>query len=298
MSRLVLIDGNAVIHRAFHALPTTLTNSVGELTNAVYGFTSMLLQVIETLKPTHMTVCFDRKEPTFRKEIFKDYQSHRPEMDQDLSSQFGKTREVIESFGIPIYDKAGFEADDVIGTIAKKAKVDEVVIVTGDKDILQLISKKVKVYLIIKGVSNGELVDAKKCKEMLGVTPAQIVDYKALMGDSSDNYPGVRGIGPKTARALLEKYDTLNGVYGHLGDISDSVKQKLEKYKKDAYLSQKLAKILTNVKVQFDLKDADDWGLGREETMTVFTSLNFRSLKSRVKKLADKMGHTAQMRLL
>ena len=221
MRKLVLIDGNAILHRAFHGIPP-LTTPNGEPINAVYGFTTMLLRIIEDLNPTHLIVCFDRKEPTFRRLEFEKYQAHRPEMDKDLSAQFGKTRKLMEAFGIPVFSKAGFEADDVIGTLAKQAekKLDKVVIVTGDKDILQLVTKKTKVYLPVRGLSNAELVGEKGVKEKLGITPKQVVDYKALVGDPSDNYPGVRGIGPKTAGGLLEKYKTMNRIYKNLDKIS------------------------------------------------------------------------------
>lgn len=199
MSKLVIIDGNAILHRAYHALPSTLTTRRGEPINAVYGFVSMLLRIIQDLKPTHIVVAFDRKEPTFRHEEFKDYQSHRPEMDKELSTQFEKARDVNKAIGIPIFDKAGFEADDVIGTIAKQAKVDEVIIVTGDRDILQLVTKKTKVYLPVRGLKDARMMGEKEVKEMLGVKPSQVDDYKALVGDPSDNYKGVPGIGPKNS---------------------------------------------------------------------------------------------------
>ena len=259
MSKLVLVDGNAIMHRAFHALPTTLTSENGEPTNAVYGFTSMLFKIIEDLVPTHIAVCFDRREPTFRKKEFKDYQSHRPEMDIGLSSQFPKAKEVLKAFRIPAYDKKGFEADDVIGTISKRTRVDEVVIVTGDKDILQLVDKRIKVYLPVGGLSNAVLMDEKKVKEKMGVRPERIVDYKGLVGDPSDNYKGVLGIGPKTAEKLFKDYDSFKEIYKNIDKIDERIASKLKEHKKSADMSYKLAKIVTDVDVEYDIEDMNDW---------------------------------------
>ncbi len=212
MNRLVVIDGNAILHRAYHALPP-LTAPDGQLVNAVYGFISILIKIFHDLKPTHMAVAFDRPEPTFRKSLYKDYQGKRPEMDMDLVSQIPKVQDVVRAFGIPMYDKAGFEADDVIGTIVKQAAM-EVIIVTGDKDILQLVddARGIKVFMPTKGLSEGKIFGEKDVVEKMGVTPAQIPDLKALMGDSSDNYPGVAGIGPKTAIELLTTYGSVEKI--------------------------------------------------------------------------------------
>ncbi len=221
MSKLILIDGNAILHRAFHALPP-LTTKRGEPINAVYGLISMLLKVIQDLKPTHIAVCFDEKEPTFRHKEFVAYQAQRPPVADELSGQFEKARAVINAFGIPIYSKSGYEADDVIGTLVQLAvshrpsAIDEVVIVTGDKDQLQLVNDKVKVYMPISGLSSAKLMGEDEVIEKMGVPPNQIDDYKALVGDPSDNYPGVAGIGPKTAIVLLSKYNSLDGIYKNL----------------------------------------------------------------------------------
>jgi len=203
MGKLVLIDGNAILHRAFHALPP-MTNKMGEPTNAIYGLVSMFLRVIQDLKPTHIAVAFDEKEPTFRHKEFKEYQSQRPPVAEDLSSQFEKARNFFKAAGVPVYSMPGFEADDVIGTIADKSK-ENVVIVTGDRDQLQLINDKIKLYMPIAGLANAKLFGEVETKERMGVAPNLIDDYKALVGDPSDNYHGVPGIGPKTAIDLLEK---------------------------------------------------------------------------------------------
>jgi DNA polymerase-1 len=318
MSKLVLIDAMAILHRAYHALPQTLTTRSGKPINAVYGFVSMLLRIINDLEPTHIAICFDRKEKTFRKKEFKDYQSHRPEVHEDLSSQFEKAKDVASAMDIPIYSKAGYEADDIIGTVAKKAisyqpsavgkkknikakvrsqkAVDSVVIVTGDKDILQLVTKKVKVYLPKRGLSDAQLMGEEEVEKMLGVKPAQIVDYKALVGDPSDNYKGVPGIGPKTAISLLSKYKSKEGIYESLDRVS--VREKLESGKESADMSHKLAKIVTDVDLNFDIEKMNKWSVGNNETIKLFESYGFKTLTKRIKDVGKKMGEENQLKLV
>lgn len=246
--RLVLIDGNAILHRAYHALPP-LTAPDGSVVNAVYGFVSILIKIFNDLKPTYMAVAFDRPEPTFRKKLYTDYQAKRPEMDSDLVTQIPKVQDMVRAFGIPIYDKAGFEADDVIGTLVKQANM-EVIIVTGDKDILQLVDdeKGVKVFMPTKGLSEGKLYGEAEVVERMGVTPKQIPDLKALMGDSSDNYPGVAGIGPKTAVDLITRYGNIDTLYK-----SDGLTEKLVQGRENAFLSKDLATIRIDVPVEMKL---------------------------------------------
>ena len=299
MSKLILIDGNAIMHRAYHALPP-LTTKDGEPINAVYGLTTMLLRIINDLIPTHIAICFDRKEPTFRKKEFKAYQAHRPETEKELISQFVKAKETVDAFGIPSYDKAGFEADDLIGTISKKTekKLDKIVIVTGDKDILQLVTKKTYVYLPKRGLSDAQLMNPKKVKEKLGVTPEQIVDYKALVGDPSDNYPGVYGIGPKTAEILLGKYGDFKTVYKNLDKIPETTRKKLKDGKDGGETSLKLAKIVTNVSFKYDLNKMAKWEVGNQKTIALFESYGFKSLTERIQKIAEGRISKDQMRLL
>jgi DNA polymerase-1 len=299
MSKLILIDGNAILHRAYHAMPP-LTTKKGEPIGAVHGFVSMLLRVIQDLKPTHLVVAFDRKEPTFRHKEYEPYQAHRPEMDKDLTPQFDKVKDVIKAFGIPIYDKAGFEADDVIGTLAKQAekKLEEIVIVTGDKDILQLVSDKTRVYLPIRGLSEAKLMGEEEVVEKIGVKPSQIDDYKALVGDPSDNYPGVPGVGPKTATKLLSEYKTVKDVYKNLKNIPAPIAKKLEEGKESAIVCQMLAEIITNVPVRLDLKDADDWGVDRKEVLDLFAEFGFKTLSKRVKDVGKKIIEESQLTLV
>mgnify|MGYP001613078597 CR=1 FL=1 len=296
MGKLILIDGNAILHRAFHALPP-LTTKRGEPINAVYGLISMLLRVIQDLKPTHIAVVFDEKEPTFRHKEFAQYQAQRPAMADELSGQFEKAKKVLEAFGIPIYSKVGFEADDVIGTLAGDARQD-VVIVTGDKDILQLVGGRVKVYLPIVGLSSAKLMGEEEVKEKLGIAPKQVADYKALVGDPSDNYPGVAGIGPKTAISLLEKYKNLDGIYAHLEEISPLVREKLTKGKDDAKLSLRLATIVKDVPVKFDIEACGRWDIDSQAVLNLFSKFGFKTLTERVKKVGKNLDDEKQMPLL
>jgi len=287
MNKLVIIDGNAIMHRAYHALPPLTTKS-GEPINAVYGFVSMLLGLINDLKPTHLAVCFDRPEKTFRREKYVYYQAQRPEMDEFLTSQIAKIHDVLDSFGIPVYEKAGYEADDVIGTLSKqavtykKSKINEVVIITGDRDIFQLINKKVKVYVPVKGLKDGKLYDVDEVEHEFGFKPIQIIDYKALVGDSSDNYPGVPGIGPKTTINLISKYKTKDNIYKHLDEIVGKTKEKLEKGKDMADMSHDLATIHIDVPIKIDFLKMKKWDLGSEDAIKLFISYGFKTLTNRI----------------
>lgn len=295
MGKLILIDGNAILHRAFHALPP-LTTKRGEPVGAVYGLISMLLRVIADLKPTHIAVAFDEKEPTFRHKEFVAYQAQRPPMANELSLQFEKARAVIKAFGIPIYSKSGYEGDDVIGTLAGEARQD-VVIVTGDRDILQLVGGKVKVYLPIAGLSSAKLMGKDEVIEKMGVTPSQITDYKALVGDPSDNYPGVPGIGPKTATSLLQKYKNLDGIYAHLEEISPSVREKLVKGKDDAKLSLRLATIVKDVPLDLDIEACSKWDVDSQAVLDLFSKFGFKTLTERVKKVGREIDQEKQASL-
>lgn len=279
-----------------------LTTKSGEPINAIYGLTSMIITVVETLKPTNIVFAFDEPEKTFRKDLLPSYQSQRVEAPDDLISQFSKARDLLTAMNIPIYSKAGFEADDVIGTITKQVaekssdKNDEVVVVTGDRDILQLVddSKNIKLYMPISGMSNGKIFGEKETLERLGVNPSQIPDYKALVGDPSDNYFGIVGIGPKTAINLLEKYETLQGIYKNLEQIPARIKEKLEKGKESAYLSFKLATIVKDVDIDFKFEQTKDWNLASPELLTLFESYGFKTLTARIKKLGDKIESEKQ----
>lgn len=258
MNRLVLIDGNAILHRAYHALPP-LTAPDGTQVNAVYGFVSILLKIYNELKPTHIAVAFDRPKPTFRKELFKEYQAKRPEMEEALVSQIGIVHDTVSAFGIPIFEMDGYEADDVLATITSQYQMPnakcQIVIVTGDRDLLQLVDdeKDIKVFMPVKGISEGKLFGEKEAIERLGVEPSKIPDFKALAGDASDNYPGVPGIGPKTAAELINEYGNIEKLYDELSSVSchlsAGVREKLKAGKESAILSKNLATIRTDVNV-------------------------------------------------
>lgn len=276
-----------------------LTTKNGEPINAVYGLISMFLRVIQDLKPDSIAVAFDVKEPTFRHIEFKKYQSQRPPTAEDLSSQFEKARDFFKAVGVPIYSKPGFEADDVIGTIAAQGikTSDEVVIITGDRDLLQLVNEKVKLYMPITGLSNAKLYGEVEAEERMGVAPIQIPDYKALVGDQSDNYPGVAGIGPKTAIKLLEKYKSVDNIYAHLDSIEPNTRQKLVSKKDDAILFYKLATIVKNVPIEIDFPQMKKWNIGSLEVITLFEKFGFKTLTDRIKKVGKVMDQEKQASL-
>ncbi len=286
MQKLVLIDGNAIIHRAFHALPP-LNSSDGKPTNAVYGFFSMLIKVIGDLKPEYLVVCFDRKAPTFRKQLYVGYQATRPSMSDDLIPQVEMIHNALDEAKISHFGIDGYEADDLIGTISRRAVESDldVIILSGDRDLLQLVNKHVLMLAPIVGITNMTLFDEAKVKEKYGLEPIQIIDYKSLVGDNSDNYPGVSGIGPKTAATLLQKYKTLEGVYEHLAEISPQLQEKLANDAEQAALAKKLATILLDAPLQFEkesyrLENIDFAGLA-----SVFEKFNFNSLLKRLEGL-------------
>lgn len=288
MEKLILIDGNAILHRSFHALPPLTTKS-GEPINAVYGLVSMLLRIVQDLRPTHIAVVFDEKEPTFRHKALKTYQAQRPPMANELSSQFEKARKFLAATGIPCYSKGGFEADDVIGTIAevsvKKKEDHEVIIVTGDKDQLQLVSDKdnIRLYMPIVGLSNAKFFNEAGVIERMGVPASQIDDYKALVGDPSDNYGGVRGIGPKTAIDLLSKYKSFENIYKNLEEIPEKTRVKLIEGREGGELSKKLATIVRNVPMDFDFNEMEKWKLDSPEVISLFEDFGFKTLLKRIK---------------
>ncbi len=302
MNRLILIDGNAVLHRAYHALPP-LTAPDGSLVNAVYGFAAMLIRLYYDLKPTHMAVAFDRPKPTFRKKLFKEYQATRPKMDDELVAQIDKVHELVTSFGIPIFEKDGFEADDVIGTLTKKVAhsgIDQVIVVTGDRDILQLVEDdRVLVYMPTKGLSEAKLYREADVKERLGVSPSKIADYKGLAGDASDNYPGVEGIGPKTAVTLIERFGSVENVYKALRSkdkqidaLSPLTVEKLKAGQKSAMLSKDLATIRANVELSVDEKKLEIDTLDKPEALEFLSAIHFHSLLKRLQNKGEKINVT------
>ncbi|GGH14785.1 DNA polymerase I [Paenibacillus segetis] len=283
MEKLILIDGNSIIYRAFFAMPP-LTNSKGLHTNAVYGFTNMLLRLIQEEKPSHILVAFDAGKETFRHEGYKDYKGGREKTPHELSEQFPLMRELLESFGIAWFELSGYEADDIIGTISKKGEESgrQVLIVTGDKDMLQVVSDNVKVALTRKGISEVEPYGPKEIEERYGLRPEQIIDLKGLMGDTSDNIPGVPGIGEKTALKLLHQYGSVEEVLAHTDEMKGKMKENLVNHAEDARMSKKLATIFYEVPVERSWEDMAFAGVQEDKAAPMLHRLEFKSLLERL----------------
>ena len=256
MNTLLIIDGNAIMHRAFHAIPAFKTKK-GFQTNIVYGFISMLKRTISEFTPTHIAVCFDTPKQTFREKMFKEYQAQRPKVPNEFISQIPYVKKALKAAKISCYEKDGYEADDIIGTISKKSKKENinVLILTGDKDILQLVDNLISVISPQKVLSSIKTMKTKDVKEKLGVSPVKIPDLKALMGDSSDNYFGAKGIGPKTAEKLIKQYGSIEEIYNNIENIDKKTKKILENYKESVFLGKKLAIILKDVNIKFNISN-------------------------------------------
>jgi DNA polymerase-1 len=291
MKTFLIIDGNAIVHRAYHALPP-LTDKEGVVVNAVYGFFSMLLKVMEEVKPEYLAVCFDRPKPTFRKALYSGYQAHRPQMAEDLSRQFLVLHEALEKINVAIFELDGYEADDVIGTLAyqsvqtsNKEKNLQVRIVTGDRDLLQLVTDKVHILFPILGITKMTEFDEKTVEEKYGVTAQQFIDYKALIGDASDGYPGVAGIGPKTAANLLQKFHSFENLYQKIAELPPKIAEKLAIDAEQAALAKQLATILTDVPVTLHIEKCLVNHIDKETLGDVFSSLSFESLRKRLENI-------------
>ncbi len=304
---LVLLDGNALIHRAYHALPP-LTTKNGETVQAVYGFAMTLLSVLEKFHPEYIAATFDLKGPTFRDELYADYKATRVAAPDDLYAQIPRVKEMVQAFNIPIYELPGFEADDVIGTLAEQAtrlrqgpdgakeENIQVIIVTGDSDELQLVTPSVKVFMLRKGIKDIVLYDEQAVREKYGFAATLIPDYKGLAGDSSDNIPGVAGVGAKTATTLLQTFGTLENIYAHLPEVKESVRKKLEADKEKAFLSKELGTIHREAPVTLDLPACVAREYDRTAVTTLFQELSFFSLIKRLggKEEAGNEGETVK----
>jgi DNA polymerase I len=348
MQKLILIDGNAILHRAFHALPP-LTNKDGIIVNAVYGFFSMFLKILEDQKPDFIIVCFDKKTPTFRKGLFAGYQAKRPKMSDDLVPQIKFVHEILQKAKVEIFEVDGYEADDLIGTIAhqciqffsavsgscrspaphsthkgspavglpgsrhplnltsEESCPIDVFIVSGDRDLLQLVNPHVKMIAPVTGLTNMIIFDETSVLHKYGIKPSQMVDYKALVGDASDNYPGVAGIGPKTASSLINEYENLENIYKNLEKIktkNPNLALKLATDAEAAGLAQKLAGVVLDAPITLDIEKANVKYFDKEGLMKEFEKFGFRSLlkrlgveiKSEAKKVAE--PQVKQMELL
>ncbi len=287
MKKMILIDGNAILHKAFHALPP-FHNSKGVMVNAVYGFASMLLNLLNLQKPDYIACTFDMKAKTFRHVEYADYKATRTKAPQELYDQLPLIKEMVAAFNIPIYEKEGFEADDLLGCLAarcEKLPDVEAFIVTGDLDTLQLVSERVKIFAMHRGFSKPIIFDRQGVYDKCGLYPEQIADMKGLQGDSSDNIKGVLVIGQKTTLELLQKYGTLEGVYEHLEDIKGATRKKLEAGRESAFLSKRLATIVCEIEgLEVDLEACTVHDYSPEELGRIFDELEFKSLAERVRK--------------
>lgn len=285
---LVIIDGNSIINRAFYALPE-MSNKEGLKTNAIYGFTNMLLKIIDTYNPTHISVAFDRKAPTFRHIEFKEYKAGRKKMPDELREQFEPLKDLLDKFNIHRLEIDGYEADDIIGTVSKIAEDNgfKVYIVTGDKDAIQLASNKTTTLITKKGVGKVEEYDYDSVIERYEMTPTQFIDLKGLMGDKSDNIPGVPGIGEKTGIKLIKEFSSIEGIFDNIDSIKGSTKKKLEENKELAIMSKKLATIIRDVPVEFNLEELEYGNYNTKDILDVFKYLGFTSLIPRIGSLDE-----------
>jgi DNA polymerase-1 len=276
----VILDGHALIYRGYFALPPLRTQQ-GEIVNAVYGFATILLNMLQKVRPDYLAVAFDMKEKTFRHEAYEGYKATRAVMPDDLISQLPRIREVVDAFKIPVLQHAGFEADDLIATLSEHLREHPEVqlrIVTGDMDLTQLIRDGVKLMTPLTGFNEVKVYDADTVREKYGVGPEQMVDYKALVGDTSDNIMGVAGIGPKGASTLLQKYGTLDGIYAHLDEVVGATHDKLVAGKESAYQSQGLVTLIRNVPMTLDLAACQAREVDGAHIRKLFEVLEFKRL--------------------
>ncbi|MFH0891444.1 MAG: DNA polymerase I [Candidatus Falkowbacteria bacterium] len=289
--KFMIIDGNAIIHRSFHALPPTMATKTGEMVNAVYGFATVLIKAIREIRPDYIALTLDKKGPTFRHEKYKEYKAGRVKAPDELYMQIPRVKELAKAFNIPIFEQTGFEADDLIGTLAAKTdKSIENIIVTGDMDELQLINDRTKVYKLGRGLQDASLFDAAMTKSRYGFSPEQVVDYKSLAGDASDNIPGVKGIGDKTALGLLDNFGSLDNVYKNINSdkIKDRIRGLLLEHKTEAYLSYELATIKRDVKIDFSPEKLRFGGYDKNDIIKLLSELEFKSLLPRIHDLFSK----------
>ncbi|MBT4384953.1 hypothetical protein HOD30_04380 [Candidatus Peregrinibacteria bacterium] len=292
MKKFVLIDANAIIHRAYHALPKTLKAPSGQLTNAVYGFTGILLGILEVEQPDYIATAFDMRGPTFRHAEMADYKGTRAKTDDDLITQFPIVRQVLKALSVPIFEKAGLEADDFLGIVAKELEDEhkdiQTLIITSDQDALQLVRQDTYVVTPISGYSKVKRYDRDAVKEKLGVWPEQVTDYKGLRGDSSDNIPGVPGIGAKGAARLLEEFGNLDALYERLEEVKpERIRELLREHEDSARLSKKVATILTeDGDLGFKIEDCavDDFDI--DAVRALFDELRMRTPMRRVEALS------------
>ena len=287
---LILFDGNALVHRAFHALPPLSITKTGEMVNAVQGFASTLLKLLRENKPDYWAIAFDRHAPTFRHEMFEDYKAQRPKTPPELVTQIERVHQLAGAFNLPIFEMDGYEGDDIIGTISTQAvsKGIDTLIVTGDNDMLQVVQPGVRVMSPRRGFADTVVYDAQAVREKYGLDPAQLISYKALVGDTSDNIPGVKGIGEKTAVRLLQQFNDLEGIYSHIDEVEPQrIRALLQSSHETALQNRKLAAIVTDVPMPFDLDTCAVSSYDRNKVVELFRELGFSAMLSR---LPDEIG--------
>lgn len=295
MNKFIIIDGNAILHRAWHALPPLTSKKDGQPVNAAYGFTLILMKAIKDLKPVYGAVTFDRKEKTFRHEEFKEYKAQRPKQPDELYAQIPIIKEIVKSFNLPIYELSRYEADDLIATICANKKVNipeiETIVITGDMDTLQLIDDNTKVCALRKGVTDTVLYDELAVKEKYGLTPKQLIDFKALRGDPSDNIPGARGIGEIGAIELIKEFHSIENLYSAIESndpkiekIKERTLEILKNEKKNVLLGKKLVTLVLDAPIDFNLEDCKI-DIDPAPIIKNFEELGFTSLVGKVNSL-------------
>jgi len=290
----VAIDAHAIIHRAYHAYPSSLRTTTGIQDNAVYGFTVMLLRILEIYDPKYVVCAFDTAAPTFRHAQFTEYKAQRKAPDDELVAQFSLVEEIVKAFNIPILKQEGYEADDILGTIAQNVDSGKwnsqdikLAIVTGDRDLLQLITPRVSVCLPQGSFRNIEVFDREAMFKKYGYYPEQVVDYKGIVGDSSDNIPGIKGVGEKTALELLKQYSTLEGIYSNLNKVKNRYRKLFEEGAEQAAFSRDLATIKKDIPLYTNLEDCLMKDFRRQDVIDVFKKFEFRSLMNKIPKSVD-----------
>lgn len=289
MEKLFLIDGNHLVHRSFYAI-RPLFNKAGEQTNAVFGFFSILLNLIEKEQPKYLAVTFDEKAPTFRHIEHKEYKATRTKAPDELYSQIPMIKEVLNAFDIPYYSKEGFEADDLLGTFARQANEQNIqtFIITGDHDALQLIEDD-KTFVVFphKGYREPIIFNEAKVFEKFGVTPKQMIDYKGICGDSSDNLKGVKGIGAKGAQRLIQKYGSVEGIYQHIDELQGKEKEKLIADEFSAHQCKQLATIILDVPMELKIEECHLNNFDFEKLSVTLDKFELFSIKNRVKRIIE-----------
>ncbi|HRN96617.1 MAG TPA: 5'-3' exonuclease H3TH domain-containing protein [Candidatus Levybacteria bacterium] len=301
----MIIDGSAILYRAFHAMPN-LTSPEGIPTGALSGFFSMLLKLMQHVQPDYLAVAFDRGKPTFRQQMYVGYHANRPKAPDELKDQFASVRETLAAIGIPVYEIDGFEGDDLVGSINQKLNEERqdllVYIVTGDRDMLQLVDDDTRVLMPVKGISEVMIFDTARVIEKYGIRPDQVVDLKAFMGDASDNYPGVPGVGPKTAMNLLLEYEHFETVFEKISEIeakNPKLATKLAENADQAFMAKKLATIDTHVPFVFSFEECDVTLFTKEKFTQAFKKYSFNTLTKRLDDVFENNGNSkAQMKLI